>query len=119
VCNTPRQHTRTRHTRAPRQGGAEQQQQTHLLDALDAWQSFGGVGPSAKGARLVGGPYALAAIAPRPIMVDTAADEVTYPDVSHRLSKRRRAEAEAAGGGAAGGGALARLGAGLWRGWGS
>jgi hypothetical protein len=85
-----------------------------LLDALDSWESFGGSGPSAKGARLTGGPYALAAIPPRPIMVDTAADAIAYPDVSHRAKRARKGQEE----GAAGTGTFARLGAGLWGGWG-
>jgi hypothetical protein len=44
----------------------------YLPDALDAWESFAGSG-SGKGARLYQGPYALAAIRPRPIMLDSAA----------------------------------------------
>jgi hypothetical protein len=44
----------------------------YLPDALDAWESFAGTG-SGKGARLYQGPYALAAIRPRPIMLDSAA----------------------------------------------
>jgi hypothetical protein len=44
----------------------------YLPDALDTWESFAGSG-SGKGARLYQGPYALAAIRPRPIMLDSAA----------------------------------------------
>uniref|UniRef100_A0A383WLW4 Signal recognition particle subunit SRP68 n=1 Tax=Tetradesmus obliquus TaxID=3088 RepID=A0A383WLW4_TETOB len=79
-------------------GGAAQQASSalYLPDALDAWESFGGSG-SGKGARLFQGPYALAAIRPRPIMLDSAAGEVDYPDVSHRVKRRKTAAAAAAG----------------------
>eukprot|EP00882_Tetradesmus_deserticola_P029105 GHRQ01032519.1.p2 GENE.GHRQ01032519.1~~GHRQ01032519.1.p2 ORF type:complete len:103 (+),score=41.40 GHRQ01032519.1:138-446(+) len=70
----------------PRQASAA----LYLPDALDAWESFGGSG---KGARLYQGPYALAAIKPRPIMLDGAAGEVAYPDVSHRVKRRKTAAA--------------------------
>lgn len=76
-----------------------------LLDALDSWESFGGNGPTAKGARVYAGPYSLAPIAPRPIMVDTAADEIDYPDVSHRCTKRQVQTQST----------FSRI----WRGWGS
>jgi hypothetical protein len=78
-----------------------------LLDALDTWESFGGSGPTAKGARVYAGPYSLAPIPPRPIMVDTAADEIDYPEVSHRCAKRAQVQQSAS--------TLSRL----WRGWGS
>ncbi|WIA32643.1 hypothetical protein OEZ86_003445 [Tetradesmus obliquus] len=80
-------------------GGAAQQASSalYLPDALDAWESFGGSG-SGKGARLFQGPYALAAIRPRPIMLDSAAGEVDYPDVSHRVKRRKTAAAGSATG---------------------
>lgn len=88
-------------------GLAKGQQATtaQLLDALDSWESFGGSGPTAKGARVYAGPYSLAPIAPRPIMVDTAADEIDYPDVSHRCTKRQVQTQST----------FSRI----WRGWGS
>jgi hypothetical protein len=49
----------------------------YLPDALDAWESFAGTG-SGKGARLYQGPYALAAIRPRPIMLDSAAGALLW-----------------------------------------
>lgn len=60
-----------------------------LADAMDSWESFAGTGASGKGARFVSGPYSLAAIAPRPIMLDSAAGEIDYPDVSSRFKKRK------------------------------
>jgi hypothetical protein len=84
---------------------------THqLLDALDSWESFGGSGPTAKGARVYAGPYSLAPIAPRPIMVDTAADEIAYPDVTHRCPRKQQAAATST---------IAGVASRLWRGWGS
>lgn len=82
------------------------QQPTHqLLDALESWESFGGSGPTAKGARVYAGPYSLAPIAPRPIMVDTAADEIEYPSIAHRMTQRQVEQQST----------FSRL----WRGWGS
>lgn len=46
----------------------------YLPDAWDSWESFAGTG-SGKGARLYQGPYSLAPIRPRPIMLDSAAGE--------------------------------------------
>ncbi|KAF8071382.1 SRP68 [Scenedesmus sp. PABB004] len=79
-----------------------------LADALDAWTSFAGSG-SGRGAALVSGPYALRAIAPRPIMLDSAAAEVAYPDLGHRVKRRKTAAAAGATG------TLSRL----FGGWGS
>jgi hypothetical protein len=63
----------------------------HLLDHLEAWESFAGT--NGKGAKLYAGPYALRPMAARPIMLDTAAAAVDYPDLTHRL----KATPEAAG----------------------
>jgi hypothetical protein len=55
----------------------------YLLDHLEAWESFAGT--SGKGAKLYAGPYALRPMPARPIMLDTAAAAVDYPDLSHRM----------------------------------
>jgi hypothetical protein len=59
----------------------------YLPDAMDAWESFAGAG-NGKGARLYQGPYALAAIRPRPIMLDSAAGAVILPCVLQHVIDR-------------------------------
>lgn len=84
-----------------------------LLDALDTWTSFaGGDGGRCGGARLVSGPFSLLPVEPRPIMLDSAAGCIDYPDLGHRAPGARRTAATAA---AAAGGMLGRM----FGGWGT
>jgi len=69
--------------------GAQQQQAgqaaTFLADDLQAWESFAGQG--GKGVRIYSAPYGFQSVPARPIMLDTAAYEVHYPDVGHRFKR--------------------------------
>ncbi|GIL85554.1 hypothetical protein Vretimale_13349 [Volvox reticuliferus] len=87
------------------QAGATSSGATYLLDALNRWESFAGGAAAAAAAsgggaggatsakappRLYKAPYDYAAIPGRPIMLDTASNCLSYPNLEHRLRKAEK-----------------------------